>query len=62
MSDISINLSWLDLLIMFGWPGAILGGALSAVVWRRRRLAGAGLGAVLGWLLWCAVALTLKLG
>jgi hypothetical protein len=62
MSDISINISWLDLLIMFGWPGSILGGALGAILWRKRRLVGAGLGAVLGSLVWCAMALTLKLG
>lgn len=62
MSDISFNIAWFDLLIIFGWPGLIVGAVLGALVWRKRRIAGAGLGAVAGFLLWAAIALAWKLG
>jgi hypothetical protein len=51
MSDISINITWLDLLIVspiYGWPGLLAGGALGAVLWRQRRIAGGVIGAIVG--------------
>jgi hypothetical protein len=50
MSDISINFTWFELLLvspMLGWPGLIAGGMLGAL-WRRRRILGAVLGAIAG--------------
>lgn len=50
MSDISINFTWFELLLvspMLGWPGLIAGGAIGAL-WRRRRIFGAVLGAIAG--------------
>ncbi len=51
MSDISLHFSVLDLILMspiFGWPGLLVGGALGALIWRRRRILGGALGAVAG--------------
>ncbi len=51
MSDISINITWLDLLIVspaYGWPGLLAGGAAGALLWRKRRVAGAAFGAIIG--------------
>jgi hypothetical protein len=62
MSDISFNIGWLDLLIIFGWPGLFVGAAIGALTWRKRRIAGAGLGAVAGFLFWATIALAIKLG
>lgn len=62
MSDISFNVGWFDLLIIFGWPGVFVGTVLGALTWRKRRIAGAGLGAIAGFLLWAAIALAIKLG
>lgn len=62
MSDISFNISWFELLIIFGWPGFFVGAVLGALVWRKRRIVGAGLGALTGLLLWAAIALAIKLG
>jgi len=51
MSDISFELTWLDILLFtlfLGWPGLLLGAALGAVAWKRHRVYGAVLGATLG--------------
>ena len=51
MSDISINITWWELLIVspvLGWPGAIAGGLLGAVLWRKRPILGGAIGAVIG--------------
>jgi hypothetical protein len=51
MSDISINITWWELLIVspvLGWPGAIAGGLLGAVLWRRRPILGGAIGAITG--------------
>lgn len=61
MSDISIKISLFEVLLIFGWPGLIAGGVAGAALWRRHRLAGAGIGAVAGFLLWAAVSLAVKL-
>lgn len=63
MSDISINITWLDLLIVspiYGWPGLLAGGALGAVLWRKRRIAGGVIGAIVGNLIVFAARLMLK--
>ena len=41
MSDISFDLTWLDILLFtlfLGWPGLLLGAALGALAWKRRRI------------------------
>jgi hypothetical protein len=51
MSDISINIAWWELLIispLLGWPGAIAGGLLGALLWRKRPILGGVIGAVAG--------------
>ena len=51
MSDIMIEISWFDLLLvspMLGWPGLIAGGLVGAVAWRKRPILGGAVGAVLG--------------
>jgi hypothetical protein len=51
MSDIAIQFTWLDLVLvagLIGWPGLLLGAAIGATAWRRHRIYGAGLGALLG--------------
>ena len=51
MSDIKIEISWFDLLLvspMLGWPGLIAGGLVGAVAWRKRPILGGAVGAVLG--------------
>ena len=51
MSDISINISPLELILfswMLGWPGLIIGGLLGALFWKKRRILGAVLGAIVG--------------
>lgn len=63
MSDISINITLLDLLLaspVFGWPGLIVGGAVGALVWKRRRVVGGVLGAAVGCIVWFAASLFLK--
>jgi putative Mn2+ efflux pump MntP len=61
VSDISINITWLDLILaspVLGWPGLLLGGALGALLWKRRRIIGGALAAVIGGVAW-AVAVVL---
>ena len=51
MSDISFNISPLELIIfspVLGWPGLIAGGVLGALLWKRRRILGGVLGAIIG--------------
>jgi len=51
MSDISFHFSPLDLIIgspIFGWPGLIGGAVLGAWLWRRQRILGGVLGAIVG--------------
>ena len=51
MSDISINISPLEFILfswVLGWPGLIVGGVLGALLWKRRRILGAVLGALVG--------------
>lgn len=55
MSDISIQFAWYDLpliAIIIGWPGLLLGGLAGFFVWRKHRVAGTTLGAVVGIALW----------
>ena len=55
MSDISIRFEWYYypvILAFIGWPGLLIGAALGGLAWRRHRLWGALLGAVIGCLLW----------
>lgn len=51
MSDISLHFTWLDWIaigLALGWPGLIVGGALGALAWRRRRIVCGLLGAIAG--------------
>jgi hypothetical protein len=51
MSDIAIKITWWDLIIfspVLGWPGAILGGILGALLWRTRPILGGTIGALVG--------------
>ena len=57
MSDISLDLSPLDIALMaliIGAPGLVLGSTCGLVAWRRHRLLGALIGALAGLLLWLA--------
>lgn len=54
MSDISFHFTWLDLVLVspvLGWPGLVLGGAAGALLWKKRRIFGAVLGAAAGCIL-----------
>ena len=56
MSDINIEFDWYVfplLALMFGWPGLLIGGFAGGYLWRRHRVIGALLGALLGTALWC---------
>lgn len=51
MSDISINFTWWEILLIspfFGWPGLFAGGVLGAILWRTRPILGAVIGALVG--------------
>jgi putative Mn2+ efflux pump MntP len=51
MSDISINITWWELIMVspvLGWPGAIVGGLLGALLWRKRPILGGAIGALVG--------------
>ena len=55
MSDIGIlndPVSLVVIALLFGSPGLLLGGIPGALVWRRHRIAGGLLGAVVGFILW----------
>ncbi|MEZ5994191.1 MAG: hypothetical protein R3C25_00400 [Hyphomonadaceae bacterium] len=61
MSDISLHFTWLEwiaLVLIAGWPGLLIGGALGALALRRRRIAGAVIGAIAGCLAAGWIALT----
>jgi hypothetical protein len=63
MSDIGLIFSPLDYLVIalvIASPGLVVGAGLGALAWRRRRIAGATVGAVLGALL-CISGAYLKL-
>jgi hypothetical protein len=58
MSDISIQFTWLDLMLvalLVGWPGLLLGATIGAIGWRSHRVYGAALGALLGLALWAGL-------
>ena len=60
MSDISINMSPIELILfswVLGWPGLIVGGVLGALFWKRRRILGGVLGAIVGNLVMFSVRL-----
>jgi len=51
VSDINIEFEWWELLLlspMVGWPGIIAGGFAGALLWRKRPIVGALLGALVG--------------
>ena len=51
MSDISLNITWWELVIispMLGWPGAIVGGLVGVFAWRNRPILGGAIGALVG--------------
>jgi hypothetical protein len=51
VSDITLHFSPLDIILMspfYGWPGLIAGAAFGALSWKKRRIAGAVLGAIAG--------------
>ena len=55
MSDIGIlndPVSLIAIVLLLGSPGILLGAIPGALVWRRRRIAGALPGAVVGFVLW----------
>lgn len=62
MSDISIELNWAELLLIFGWPGLLAGAVAGALLWKKRRILGSALGAAIGLIVWAGAALLLKLG
>jgi hypothetical protein len=58
MSDISINITWWELLLfspVIGWPGLVIGGVAGWFAWRRRPIIGAVAGAIVGNLVCFAV-------
>jgi Na+/proline symporter len=55
LSDIGIlndPISLIAIALILGSPGILLGGIPGALLWRRHRLAGALLGAVVGFVIW----------
>jgi Na+/proline symporter len=57
MSDIALNWGPLDyaaIALIIGAPGLVIGLALGALIWRRRRIIGALIGAIAGLTLWLA--------
>lgn len=63
MSDISLNIHWYDLLLaapIIGWPGLIVGAILGALLWKKRRIAGALIGALLCSLAWMLARIYFK--
>ncbi|GAM97288.1 hypothetical protein U91I_00913 [alpha proteobacterium U9-1i] len=54
MSDISIQFTWFEwimLAFVIGWPGLLVGVAIGALAWKRRRWAGSTLGGLAGLLI-----------
>jgi Na+/proline symporter len=63
VSDIGIlsdPVSQIEIVLLLGCPGLLLGTILGALLWRRRRLAGALLGAIAGFVLWLTGWLLVK--
>jgi Na+/proline symporter len=63
VSDIGIlndPLSLIVIALIFGSPGLLIGGISGALLWRRRRIIGALLGAVGGFMLWLTGWMVLK--
>jgi Na+/proline symporter len=63
MSDIDLKFGWWELLLfspIIGWPGLLLGATLGALGWKRRRIVGGAIGAIVGNLAWAIAALYLK--
>jgi Na+/proline symporter len=57
VSDIGIlndPISLIAIALILGSPGFLLGGIPGALAWRRHRVAGAFLGAVVGFIIWLA--------
>jgi hypothetical protein len=57
MSDIGLDwgpLDWAEIALFVGAPGLVIGALLGAILWRRHRLWGALVGAVVGLGLWDA--------
>jgi Na+/proline symporter len=55
MSDIGLDWGPLDIAaiaLIIGAPGLVVGAVLGAILWRRRRIVGALIGALSGLLLW----------
>lgn len=51
MSDISFHFSPLELILyspIFGWPGLIAGAVIGAWLWKKRRILGGVVGAIVG--------------
>lgn len=51
MSDIKLEFTWWELVLVspvLGWPGAIAGALIGALVWRKRPLLGGAIGAAVG--------------
>lgn len=60
MSDISFDIEWWALLLyspVLGWPGLLIGATIGGLLWRRRRILAAILGAIAGNLLWFAAVM-----
>lgn len=63
MSDISFHFEWWEWLLaspIIGWPGLIGGAVFGAGIWRKRRIAGAFIGGLIGNFLVAAVLLMTK--
>jgi Na+/proline symporter len=55
LSDVGIlndPISLIEIVLLLGSPGLLLGGVAGVVFWRQRRIAGALLGAVAGFVTW----------
>jgi hypothetical protein len=55
MSDIGIIIPWYVIIVgvaAMGWPGLLIGAASGALLWRRRRIIGALIGAFVLELAW----------
>ena len=51
MSDIGLNFGvagWALIALIFGWPGLLAGAVAGLLLWRRHRIAGALIGAAVG--------------
>jgi Na+/proline symporter len=63
LSDIGIlsdPIRLIAIALILGSPGLLLGGIPGALLWRRHRLAGALLGAVVGFVIWLTGWMILK--